>query len=726
MASIEDLKTSDSYTGTGVASGDIKNDVLEIANPNVSRSRVNTASIASPGTNKNSATNSMPRKVKHERKIADLSTLPKNDILLEDVKVSIEDEVFKEGGPFEEYKNKKLQEMKEINDLIDEHNAMIAAERGEEVPTDEELEKMAEEGKATNNLTEVIRGTKYYDEADAYGRAVGAIKTAPLDEGLVANPQITKEELEQLDATPENEKKDSTEEVDELDEFEKEMEDMDGQIGLLNEPDENIRLEGHQDQEEAPAVLPTDGLAEVRYDVERNEEGGLDMHKKVINSNKELVSDDIVKEEAPKADPTPEPVKEEPKPAPAPTPTKNPEQPKVEVNTKKETNTVSTPSSKDVTDSLKRLSEQDKIDVNIDEEFDEDANDDENMGTATVTVEVDPDENMKEFQASVSEKIHTVNKKLNLSSFKVINSPVSISKASLEPDHSTAMSWALPCTGQHISMREWGGKELEKLGENYGANNFQILKNRYKMIYDHITSPKPDDFEMWLKTISFQDDDHLYFTIYGASFGGSNFIPYDCPQCKNTFLSDNIPLENMYKFKDDKAKDKFMKLKNTQDDGSKPGLYTTEVVQLSDKFAIGFRDPSLWNVIFEPSLLDEKFLQKYSDIVTIIGYIDNIYLIGDGTLQPIGYKIDKNNAAKTIKARIFTYSKILSSLSSDQYYTIMAYLTQINTIGEGITFIQPEVTCPKCGTVIPEREMRASDILFSRSQLATLSLTSLS
>ena len=135
MASINDLKTNESYTGTGMANGG-ENGVLEIANPKIGRKRVNKA-VATPAT----GTPIAPQKPK--RKLADLSILPKEDNTQGlDIHTSIEDDVFHEGGPFDQYKERKAREMKEINDMIDEHNAMIAASRGEEVPSDEEIEAM--------------------------------------------------------------------------------------------------------------------------------------------------------------------------------------------------------------------------------------------------------------------------------------------------------------------------------------------------------------------------------------------------------------------------------------------------------------------------------------------------------------------------------------------------------------------------------------------------------
>ena len=48
---------------------------------------------------------------------------------------------------------------------------------------------------------------------------------------------------------------------------------------------------------------------------------------------------------------------------------------------------------------------------------------------------------------------------------------------------------------------------------------------------------------------------------------------------------------------------------------------------ISDRFAIGFRDPSLYSVLFEYSNLNREFSQKYGDTIQLMPYIDNIYFI---------------------------------------------------------------------------------------------------
>ena len=642
MASIDDLKSGNSRTGTGIASGTDDGDVLVIGNPNIKGASAPENHLDQEGAlvieNPNVAEQSAK---KHEfsgdiniddlstagpvkqqsstekstRHAADLSSLPKDTPAgVENVHESIEADVFKPGGAFDQYKERKLQEFNEVNDLIDQHNAMVAAERGVPVPTDEELEEMGKRGEATNNLTAVLQGTKYEDVADNYGRAKGELKGTALEERMKHDPEL-KEKLygtaveDDTDTTPNLLDDDEDEYMDDL---EKEIE---AEMGL--------------EEEVTPVVKTVEPTVEVTPVVEK---------KQVVTENK-------IAEAEP----------------------------------------------------AKSTSE-----FNFDDEdFDTEPDPDETAQEDSITSieEVDPDENMKQFQASITEKIRPVNQKLNRASFRVVKTPVSISTATLQAE--------------------------EQLQETDGTNRFQTLKNRYKLIYDHVISQKPESLEAWLKSISFNDADHIFFAAYGAAFAGSHYVPYDCDKCKNTFLSENFPIESLYKYKDDAAKEKCEKLRQTQD-GATPGTYVSEAIQISDNFAISFREPSLWNAVFENAILDEKFADKYRSVLAAVMYIDEIWKIGDGVLNPIAYKIDRNNMAKTVKARVITYAKIISTLTADQYNVIMAYLAAINQRNDDITYIRPEVMCPNCGTVIPETETTGQELLFTRSQLAALSLTSIS
>ena len=336
------------------------------------------------------------------------------------------------------------------------------------------------------------------------------------------------------------------------------------------------------------------------------------------------------------------------------------------------------------------------------------------------------EENLKELQSSISSKIAPINKKLDLSSFTITNKAIS-AKNALQSSSKKAVDWALFSSKIHFALSEFSGTDISTLGSNTGLNAYSTVYNKYKLILDHmIGENKPKDVESFVKSVSFLDNDDLYGGIYVANFAESNYIPYDCPKCSHTFLSENIPIEDMYSFEKSEEEEEFNKIRK-EEYYQLSDLYTSELVPITDKFAFGFREPSIYSIVFETALLDEKFTDKYRDIISVLSYIDNIYYINQeaGEITPIGYKRYPSNKMKDAKSRIIEYSKIINSLSPDEYNIILAYLAAINTEHTGMKWKLPECTCPKCGTVIKERETTAENLVFMRHQLAALAITSI-
>ena len=358
------------------------------------------------------------------------------------------------------------------------------------------------------------------------------------------------------------------------------------------------------------------------------------------------------------------------------------------------------------------------VNFSIDEEdlLDSDEDDNEN----------NDQENLKELQSSISNKIAPINKHLDLSSFTIANKAIS-AKNALQSSSKKAVDWALFSSKIHFALSEFSGTDISTLGSNTGLNAYSTVYNKYKLILDHmIGENKPKDVESFAKSVSFLDNDDLYGGIYVANFAESNYIPYDCPKCSHTFLSENIPIEDMYSFEKPEEEELFNDIRKEQY-YQLTDLYTSELVPITDKFAFAFREPSIYSIVFETALLDEKFTDKYRDIISVLSYIDNIYFIDQeaGEITPIGYKRYPTNKMKDTKSRIIEYAKIINSLSPDQYNIILAYLAAINTEHTGMKWKLPECTCPKCGTVIKERETTAENLVFMRHQLAALAITSI-
>lgn len=365
----------------------------------------------------------------------------------------------------------------------------------------------------------------------------------------------------------------------------------------------------------------------------------------------------------------------------------------------------------------------------IDDEdlYDIDLDDDINEAESSTDDDIS-DADMEELRSQIKEKLAVKAPVKEDGTITVSNKVVSLTEVlNRQKSKETVIDYPLMSAGRCVSMKEFSGTEIESLNRGTsGRNRFNTMKDIYRTLYDHIVDADKPEFDKWLKVTSFMDIEHLYMAAYKASFFGANYIPFNCEndKCNYVFLSDDIDIEDgMIKFKDAAAKEKFYNILNNTDTVSKEDacLYETKIVPISDTIAIGFREPSIYNTIFENSVLDQKFVDKYANLLTMMVYIDNIYLISDGEYIPIACKQDKNSIAKTTKYRVVTYSRIISNLSSDEYNNILAEITKINDLGDEVKYQLPEITCPKCGQTIKAAEQSSTQLLFARHQLSLLS-----
>lgn len=359
-------------------------------------------------------------------------------------------------------------------------------------------------------------------------------------------------------------------------------------------------------------------------------------------------------------------------------------------------------------------------DIDFDDEEDEEEQDDK---------EKEQQEQLDKLKYLIREKIKPVTEAFDISTFTISNRPASSSVSTPRVDKEKIADWALMNSQQPIYMRRFTGTELERL-QNGGKGRTRLNRamDTWNLIYNHIENPyKPASLEEWAKVTSFLDIDHIYMAIYRANFEGTNYIPYNCtnPNCKEKiFLSDNFDIMDMCKFASKEAKAKFESILDKQPTAEASQLYHTEVVPVSDDYAFVFKEPSIYDIVFESAVLDQEFVDKFGDLVSICTYIDKIYYINkqEKTLQPIRVNVYANNMKKTIKAKIKTFSQIISSLNSDQYNTLLAYMQKINTTGNELTYQLPEVTCPHCKTTIKAVQQDAQSMVFTRHQLGALAI----
>ncbi|HAL03331.1 MAG TPA: hypothetical protein DCP07_08225 [Lachnospiraceae bacterium] len=321
----------------------------------------------------------------------------------------------------------------------------------------------------------------------------------------------------------------------------------------------------------------------------------------------------------------------------------------------------------------------------------------------------------------VREKIKPAVKRIDLTSYTIAKSGTTESLNLNKAKSVSVVKWPLINTGICVKMKEFSGQELERLRISIEGNKTREVM---QMIYDHITSPKPNDLDAWMKSIAFEDYDHLFFAIYCASFVGANYLPIECANkaCKQkTYVTDNIPFMQMVKFKDDKVKRNFSRIYK-EDPNSAKGLFPTEVVAISDNYAVSFITPSIYSTMMVSEFLDNDFIDKYRNTVATLPYIDNIYQIDarTHTLIPATWKEYSNNEGKTLKSRVIRYEHIFNSMTIDELAAIDGVIQSLNTDSNGVTYVYPEVTCPFCHQVTKEEPLNASVMVFRRSQLGRL------
>lgn len=334
------------------------------------------------------------------------------------------------------------------------------------------------------------------------------------------------------------------------------------------------------------------------------------------------------------------------------------------------------------------------------------------------------EDRLESLKALVSKKIKPVSRKLDISGFTVA-AKGTVSNAIFDTKTSVAVAkWILPATGITIQMKQISGADIESIREDIERGD---VRSALQIIYNHIVSPKPKSFEMWLKSTANADYDHLFMALYIASFSDSNFIPLDCvnEKCGKTYLTDNIKISDMIHYTSDENKKKFLDLYKSDRFESK-GLYATSIIPISNKFAIAFKEPSLYDIQIERQYFDNAFTRKYERTINYVPYINRIYAIDYNSKQlvPVAYVGYNNDLAKTSRSKIERYDSILNTFSADEHSMIAAYVNKIDERTDWVTYRIPETTCSFCGAVHPASgDITASSLVFLRSRLAVLAIS---
>lgn len=336
----------------------------------------------------------------------------------------------------------------------------------------------------------------------------------------------------------------------------------------------------------------------------------------------------------------------------------------------------------------------------------------------------------KNYQGQIRDKIKVTTSDINLKEFKVSTKPISITKVLRNSTKQLdTAQWGLPNTNRLVTFSALSGEEITNLNPENFNNRMQAFRTAYSIMYNHLVDAnKPTTLEAWLKTICAFDIDHLHFGLDKATFAKTNYLTYNCPVCTTLELVEKH-IDSMVKYPNAEIEGKFKKLLANGEDTT-PSALEPKLVPISDDYAISFRAPSIYGLIFETSALDEEFTTKYADILSILAYIENVYLIDKESMSiiPIDTNPVPDNVSKTVRRKVVAYYNIIKQLHSDQYSLIGAEINTINkTLSDSITYQIPEHDCTgttkdgkKCTHHFEAEQKSPLQLLFSRHQLATI------
>jgi len=339
-------------------------------------------------------------------------------------------------------------------------------------------------------------------------------------------------------------------------------------------------------------------------------------------------------------------------------------------------------------------------------------------------IEEDREQTRERFKESLRD-IKITKNPINLGEYTIRKEPISAAAVLRDLNASKVTKkcdWPLYFTGRNMRFEETNGPELDSLKKTINnSNNINGVIASLKFIYNHVVDANKKPFEAWCKSIRTEDIESLYFGIYRATYGDANIVPrydeYRKKGCKKTSLIDT-PISTMVKYKNDDVKNKFDNLfRMDTTDGDRK--VRSNLMAISDDLAISYSNPTLYSTFIQYSTLKPEIVEKYSDHLNTMAYIDKFYRIDPATkqLSAIDIKEFPNNINKTILNKLKVYIDLLKTLTIDQYNAMLGKLDNLME-SDDIKYVYPKTMCPECGNIMPEQEISSMlQMLFTRAQL---------
>lgn len=321
-------------------------------------------------------------------------------------------------------------------------------------------------------------------------------------------------------------------------------------------------------------------------------------------------------------------------------------------------------------------------------------------------------------------------------SSKSININTAINHISeVDPKFTESKSVVLYNTGRTISFTPLTGSEIVALSsDNFNSELEMYKKSMYTMYTHDVTPNKPKTFTAWAKGIDAGDLQQLYFGLYNATFGDSNYIGYQCPKC-NAFFMRKFPINSLWSFNKEATEEQKERFNFIKDHGESEENFKskTKRYNLSKDYIIQLKPRSIYNLL-EINYLDTDFRRKYDSIVRAMGYIDKVFFVDykHSQLTPVDFKVDRDSMIKTIKNKCIVLYKVLSSITPDNYslYSGMIYNYYLDE-AKALSLINyhiPAIDCNEkikegpnkgmiCNEHIKELDVSPYNMLFTRHQL---------